>query len=112
MDEAQVQNTLLGWIIPLAISISILLRREKDLRQKLFILFSGNITVYYLFSFLYAWQGEPWFERIALSVAVLIPQGGLRFFRAFSTGAPQSGQWVRTSDWQVGQVLASCPSPG
>jgi nitrogen-specific signal transduction histidine kinase len=92
MDEARVQNTLLGWIIPLAISVSILLRREKDLRQKLFILFSGNITLYYLFSFLYAWQGEPWFERVALCVAVLIPQGGLRFFRAFSTGARGMGR--------------------
>ncbi|MCP4599503.1 MAG: hypothetical protein GY847_03020 [Proteobacteria bacterium] len=91
MNEAQVQSTLLGWIIPLAISISILLRRNKDLRQKLFILFSGNVTLYYLFSFLYAWQGELWFERIALGVAILIPQGGLRFFRAFSTGSRGTG---------------------
>ena len=92
MDESRVQSTLLGWILPLAITISILLRREKDLRQRLFILFSGNITLYYLFSFLYAWKGDPWFERIALAVAVLIPQGGLRFFRAFSTGARGMGR--------------------
>ncbi len=92
MDEVQVQSTLLGWIIPLAIGISILLRRDKDLRQKLFILFTGNIALFYLFSFLYAWQGEPWFERIALVAAVLIPQGGLRFFRAFSTGARGMGR--------------------
>lgn len=92
MDEALVQSTLLGWILPLAITISILLRRKKDLRQKLFILFSGNITVFYFFSFLYDWRGEPWFERIALAAAVLIPQGGLRFFRAFSTGARGMGR--------------------
>ncbi len=92
MDETRVQSTLLGWILPLAITISILLRRKKDLRQKLFILFCGNITVYYFFSFLYDWRGEPWFERIALVVAVLIPQGGLRFFRAFSSGARGMGR--------------------
>lgn len=92
MDGPHLQNTMLGWIVPLAIGVSILLRRDKDLRQKLFILFSGNITLYYFFSFLYAWQGEPWFERIALAVAVLIPQGGLRFFRAFSTGARGMGR--------------------
>lgn len=92
MDESRVQSTLLGWIIPLAITISIMLRRKKDLRQKLFILFSGNITVFYFFSFLYDWRGEPWFERIALAAAVFIPQGGLRFFRAFSTGARGMGR--------------------
>lgn len=92
MNEAHIQSTLLGWILPLAITISILLRREKNLRQRLFILFSGNITLFYLFSFLYAWRGEPWFERSALAVAVLIPQGGLRFFRAFSTGARGMGR--------------------
>ncbi len=91
MNEAQVQSTLLGWIIPLAISVSVLLRRNKDLRQKLFILFAGNITLYYFFSFLYAWRGDLWFERIALGVAILIPQGGLRFFRAFSIGARGMG---------------------
>ncbi len=92
MDESRVQSTLLGWILPLAITISIVLRRKKDLRQRLFILFSGNITIFYFFSFLYDWRGEPWFERIALAAAVLIPQGGLRFFRAFSTGARGMGR--------------------
>ncbi|MCP4677121.1 MAG: hypothetical protein GY854_16725 [Deltaproteobacteria bacterium] len=92
MNEAQVQSTLLGWIIPLAISFSVLLRRNKDLRQRLFILFAGNVTLYYFFCFLYIWRGEPWFERIALGVAILIPQGGLRFFRAFSTGARGMGR--------------------
>ncbi len=92
MNEAQVQSTLLGWIIPLAISFSVLLRRNKELRQRLFILFAGNVTLYYFFSFLYVWRGEPWFERIALGVAILIPQGGLRFFRAFSTGARGMGR--------------------
>jgi nitrogen-specific signal transduction histidine kinase len=92
MDDSRLQSTLLGWILPLAITISILLRRKKDLRQKMFILFSGNVTVFYFFSFLYDWQGEPWFERAALATAVLIPQGGLRFFRAFSSGARGMGR--------------------
>ncbi len=92
MDDSRIQSTLLGWILPLAITISIVLRRKKDLRQRMFILFSGNVTIFYLFSFLYDWQGEPWFERAALATAVLIPQGGLRFFRAFSSGARGMGR--------------------
>lgn len=92
MDESRIQSSLLGWILPLAICISVLLRRDKDLRQKLFVLLAGNVTLYYLFSFLYAWQGSPWFERIALGVAILIPQSGLRFFRAFSSGARGMGR--------------------
>jgi two-component system sensor histidine kinase HydH len=92
MNESHVQSTLLGWIIVLAISASVLLRRNKDLRGKLFVLFSGNVALYYFFSFLYAWKGEPLFERIALGIAILIPQGGLRFFRAFSTGVRGMGR--------------------
>ncbi|MDJ0765241.1 MAG: ATP-binding protein [Myxococcota bacterium] len=92
MNKADVQSTLLGWIIPLAICFSVLLRRKKGLRQRLFVLFAGNVTLYYFFTFLYIWRGEPWYERIALGVAILIPQGGLRFFRAFSTGARGMGR--------------------
>lgn len=84
MDDSRVQSALLGWIIALAISISVLLRRDKDARQKLFVVLCGNVTLYYFFSFLSAWQGEPWLERISLVCAVLIPVGGLRFFRAFA----------------------------
>ena len=86
MDESRIQSALLGWILFLAITVSVLLRRDKDLRQKLFIVLAGNVTLYYFFTFLYAWRGEPWFERIALAMAVLIPQGGLYFFHAFASG--------------------------
>ena len=54
MNESHVQSMLLGCIISSAISISVLLRRNKDLRGRLFVLFSGNIALYYLFSFLYS----------------------------------------------------------
>lgn len=92
MDDARIQSTLLGWIISLAITVSVLLRRHKDLRQKLFVLFAGNVTLFYVFSFLFAWRGEPWFERIAFGLAVLIPQWGLRFFREFSSGSHGAGR--------------------
>jgi two-component system, NtrC family, sensor histidine kinase HydH len=92
VNDAHLQSTLLGWIIPLALAVSVLLRRDKDLRQKMFVLFAGNITVYYLFAFLYAWRGDLWLERISLAAAILIPQGGLRFFRAFSTGGRGTGR--------------------
>jgi nitrogen-specific signal transduction histidine kinase len=82
---------LLGWILPLALAVSVALRRNKDVRQKLFVLFAGNVTLYYLFSFFYAWRGEPWFERFALVAVVALPQTGLRFFRAFSLNARGMG---------------------
>jgi two-component system sensor histidine kinase HydH len=69
VDDSRVQSALLGWIIALAITVSVLLRRDKDLRQKLFVLLGGNVTLYYFFS---------------LACAVLLPLGGLYFFRAFS----------------------------
>jgi nitrogen-specific signal transduction histidine kinase len=84
MDDSRVQSALLGWIIALAISISVLLRRDKDVRQKLFVVLSGNVTLYYFSIFLYAWWGEPWLERISLVLAVLLPLGGILFFRAFT----------------------------
>jgi signal transduction histidine kinase len=85
MDGAHVQSSLLGWIIALAITFSVLLRRDKDLRQRLFVLLAGNLALYYFFTFLYAWRAEPWFERIALALAVTIPLTGLGFFRTFSS---------------------------
>ncbi|MFO8072439.1 MAG: ATP-binding protein [Polyangia bacterium] len=89
MDQSRVQSSLLGWIIALAITVSVLLRRDKDLRQKLFILLGGNVTLFYFFTFLYTWRGEPWFERISLTMAVLIPQSGLHFFRALAASSHQ-----------------------
>ena len=94
MDESRIQSALLGWIISLAITVSVLLRRDKDMRQKLFVMLAGNVTLYYFFTFLYYWRGEPWFERISLALAVLIPLGGLYFFRAFAAGR---GRRVRLS---------------
>jgi len=87
VDESKVQSALLGWIITLAITISVLLRRDKDVRQRLFILLSGNLTLYYFSSFLYHLLGYPWMERMALIAAILIPLGGLFFFRSFSAPA-------------------------
>jgi two-component system sensor histidine kinase HydH len=92
VNEDNLQSTLIGWIILLAITISVLLRRNRDTRQRLFVLFAGNVTLYYFFAFLSVWKGEPLYERLALGVAILIPQGGLRFFRAFSTGARGMGR--------------------
>ncbi len=74
MDESRIQSALLGWIISLAITVSVLLRRDKDMRQKLFVMLAGNVTLYYFFTFLYYWRGEPWFERISLAVLQKAPK--------------------------------------
>jgi len=97
MDDPQVQSALLGFILPLAITLSVLLRRNTDLRQKLFVLFAGNVTLFYLFDFLYAWQSEPWMERVELLLAVLLPQTAIRFFRLFASGARGLGRLGRVA---------------
>ncbi|MBN2717804.1 MAG: hypothetical protein JXX14_18285, partial [Deltaproteobacteria bacterium] len=74
----------LGWIITLAITISMLLRRDKDIRQKLFILLCGNLTLYYFSLFLFHLLGYPVLERLSLVFATLIPLGGIFFFKSFS----------------------------
>lgn len=74
----------MGWIVTLAITISVLLRRDKDLRQKLFIVLCGNLTLYYFTSFLFHFLGVPWLERLSLIFATLIPLGGIFFFKAFN----------------------------
>ncbi|MBN2341004.1 MAG: hypothetical protein JXX29_06025 [Deltaproteobacteria bacterium] len=84
MDESRIQSALLGWIITLAITISVLLRRDKDVRQKLFILLCGNLTLYYFSDFLFHLLGMPWIERLSLAFATLIPLGGIFFFKSFN----------------------------
>jgi two-component system, NtrC family, sensor histidine kinase HydH len=104
VDDPRTQSALLGWIIGLAITVSILLKRDKDVRQRLFCFFAGNVTLYYVFDFLHAWQGEPWFERIGLAFAVILPQTGLRFFRAFAVGARTVSRLTRLAT-VIGLVL-------
>lgn len=84
MDESRVQSALLGWIITLAITISMLLRRDKDTRQKLFILLCGNLTLYYFSLFLFHLLSLPILERLSLVFATIIPLGGIFFFKSFS----------------------------
>ncbi|MBN2526381.1 MAG: hypothetical protein JXR76_08305 [Deltaproteobacteria bacterium] len=84
MDETRVQSALLGWIVTLAIAISVLLRRDKDVRQKLFILLCGNLTFYYFTQFLFHLLGIPMLERLSLVFATLIPLGGIFFFKSFN----------------------------
>jgi hypothetical protein len=38
----------------MAITLSVILRRNRDRRQNLFVILSGNVTIYYLFTFLKA----------------------------------------------------------
>ncbi|MCK9522702.1 MAG: ATP-binding protein [Proteobacteria bacterium] len=85
MYDSRIQSALLGFVIALAITLSMLLRRNKDHKQMLFIVLSGNVALYYLFTFFFQWQGNPWFERLSLLCAIALPLGGLQFFRSFNT---------------------------
>jgi len=84
--DGHTQSLLLGAIITLAITLSVLLRSQKDLRQRMFIIFSTNLSLWYMTDFFSRWLGPvPW-DQLKLVFAILLPLSGLIFFRAF-TGA-------------------------
>lgn len=77
------QGLLLAAIITLSLAGDAALRGRRTRRRVWFMLFSANVGLWYLFSFLdHTWEHPIW-SRLSLLMAALLPQGGLRFFEAF-----------------------------
>lgn len=77
------QGLLLAAIITLSLAGDAALRGRRTRRQVWFLLFSANVGMWNLFSFLDHTLDDALWKRLSLVMAVLIPQGGLRFFEAF-----------------------------
>jgi signal transduction histidine kinase len=77
------QGLLLAAIITLSLAGDAALRGRRTRRQVWFMLFSANVGIWNLFSFLDHTLDDALWKRLSLVAAVLIPQGGLRFFEAF-----------------------------
>jgi signal transduction histidine kinase len=83
---------LISGVLALAIAVKVILRSRKRREHWLFIMFAGNVAVWYLATFLDE-QGHRGaiLGRIAALMAVFLPQTGVRFLRAFrpdATGTP------------------------
>lgn len=78
------QTSLLGAVLSLAVAATVLLRPRKRRVHWLFALFDLTVSAWYGTSFLVRWApGSPFWERLNLVFAVLLPLAAVQFFRAF-----------------------------
>ena len=79
----QALSALLAGIVTLAIGASVLLRDRSRKTYRAFAVFTFNVALYYLFTFV-AWaMDSSFFQYLALWPATFIPTSSIRFFRAF-----------------------------
>jgi len=104
---------LISAVLALAIAVKVLLRSRKRREHWLFVMFAGNVAVWYLATFLDArGSNQTVFGRVAALMAVLLPQTGVRFLRAFRpdvTGAPTAVD--RWATYLFFPMLAAVASP-
>jgi two-component system, NtrC family, sensor histidine kinase HydH len=86
MDPSSQGLLLMASIITLSLAVDTALRRRRTRRHYLFIFFSTNLAIWQLTFFLAHYLDDAIWARLSLVAAVLLPQGGLRFFQAFRGG--------------------------
>ena len=104
---------LISAVLALAIAVKVVLRSRKRRAHWLFIMFASNVAVWYFATFL-EYQGgrRAVLGRITAGMAVLLPQTGVRFLRAFrpdATGA--STALDRWATYLFFPMLAAVLSP-
>ncbi|MCX7807658.1 MAG: ATP-binding protein [Deltaproteobacteria bacterium] len=78
------QTSLLGAVLSLAVAVMVLLRPRKRRIHWLFVWFALTVGVWYLTAFFARWsKANPFWERLNLGFAVLLPLVASQFFRAF-----------------------------
>ena len=86
--EFRAQTELIAAVLALAIATGVLLRARKRRLHWLFVAFAANVAIWYLAKSLNdRFHGEVWSRVVALS-AVMLPQPGIRFLRAFVADVP------------------------
>ncbi|MFO0602435.1 MAG: ATP-binding protein [Polyangiales bacterium] len=104
---------LISAVLALAIAVKVLLRSRKRREHWLFVMFAGNVAVWYLATFLdERGSHRAVLGRVAALMAVLLPQTGVRFLRAFrpgATGAPSAVD--RWATYLFFPMLAAVASP-
>jgi two-component system sensor histidine kinase HydH len=100
-------------VLALAIAVKVMLRSRKRRAHWLFIGFASNVAVWYFATFLEYRGGKGAFlGRVTALMAVLLPQTGVRFLRAFRPGV--SGAPTALDRWATYlffPMLAAIASP-
>ncbi len=99
--DIRTQAALLAAIVTLALAVAALLRDNRSRVFTLFALFSLDLFVFSLASFLLRWQrtafGEVWWERVATAAGALVPAAALAFFLEFLGVARRPARRARNS---------------
>ncbi len=100
-------------VLALAIAVKVVLRSRKRRAHWLFIAFATNVAVWYFATFLeYRGGRGAILGRITALMAVLLPQSGVRFLRAFRPDAPGSPTALdRWATYLFVPVFAAIVSP-
>ncbi len=100
-------------VLALAIAVKVVLRSRKRRAHWLFIGFATNVAVWYFATFLeYRGGRGAILGRITALMAVLLPQSGVRFLRAFRPDAPGSPTALdRWATYLFFPMLAAILSP-
>src|SRR6266508_632292 len=86
--EFRPETELISAVLALAIAMGVVLRSRKRKLHWLFVAFASNVALWYLAQFLRDRFGGPVWSRALELVAVLQPQAGIRFLRAFVADVP------------------------
>jgi signal transduction histidine kinase len=104
---------LISALLAAAIAVKVVLRSRKRRAHWLFVMFAGNVAIWYLSTFIEAQSGNVGvLGRITALMAILLPQTGVRFLRAFHIDSPQSATNLdRTATWLALPMLAAVATP-
>ena len=104
---------LISALLAAAIAVKVTLRNRKRRAHWLFVMFAGNVAVWYLATFIEAQTGNTSvLGRITALMAILLPQTGVRFLRAFHIDSPaHTTNLDRTATWLALPMLAAVASP-
>lgn len=103
--ELRAQTELIAAVLALAIAVGVVLRSRKRRLHWLFVAFATNVSVWYLAKFLDdRFHSSLWSRIVALS-AVMLPQPGIRFLRAFVADGPGRRSRLNTVAGVLGAVL-------
>jgi signal transduction histidine kinase len=101
------QSGLLAAIVAAAVAISVLLRVRRGPLSALFTLFSANLFVHYLASFFEHLTRHPFWTRLDLMAAALLPVTALSFFGHFLWQRPSLPNRFLRPAYVVSGLLAA-----
>ncbi|HSA24787.1 MAG TPA: hypothetical protein P5076_25225, partial [Myxococcota bacterium] len=100
------QSGLLAAMVAGAVAISVLLRVRRGLLSALFTLFSANLFLHYLTAFFQNLSDSPFWFRLDMVAASLLPASALLFFAHFLWPEPTPNRFLRLASILSGLLAA------